>query len=163
MPPFDGRKRTMHKNFGIFFVALMAMAACGDSDGSGGTGAAGGSGGEPSAGAPAGGEGGAPAATVNGCTFETAEAAPAGPVDLAWALSHQECLIVEVGTTVTWTGDFGFHPLAGGETGTADAASAITTSDQTGASASVTFDVAGDFPYFCEVHLSSMQGVIYVR
>ena len=39
----------------------------------------------------------------------------------------------------------------------------ITDSDQTGATASVTFTEAGEYPFFCNIHLQSMQGVIYVE
>lgn len=164
------RTRTLLALIGI---SAFALAACGDSgdgegghggehshggEGEGGDGEGGGTGGTPSEG------GGGGVVELNGCTRETAEDLTAqAAVDLEWTLTHQECVVVAVGTVVTWTGDFSFHPLAGGETGTEDASSPITTSDQTGDSASVTFDAAGEFPYFCTVHSSSMQGVIYVE
>jgi len=122
-------------------------AACGG--GTAGTGGSAGSGGSP--------------ALVNGCSIDTADDhGGQATVDLAWTLPTQECIIVDQGTVVTWTGDFGLHPLSGGETAATDPVSPISTSDQSGASASVTFDTLGDFPYFCEAHGASMQGVVYV-
>ncbi len=159
-------------------VLFVFGLACGDSGsggsdtgGSGGSGAAGAAGGGGAAGGDggsgatgaAGGDGGSGGgAMVNGCSRATATEVD-GDADLMWSLTHQECTAIAVGASVTWTGDFGFHPLAGGVAGTADAGSPISTSDQTGASATVTFAEAGEYPYFCMVHGASMQGVIYVE
>lgn len=151
--------------------------ACGDSGSGGsdtggsggaggGTGAAGGSGGSGGSGGgtgAAGGSGGSGGgATLNGCTRAGAEAV-AGDAELTWSLPHQECIVIGVGSSVTWTGDFGFHPLAGGTTGTVDDTSPITGSDQSGAAATVAFAAAGEYPYYCTLHGASMQGVVYVE
>ena len=88
-------------------------------------------------------------------------------VDIDWKLSTQECIRVSVGTVVNWNvtapSTFASHPLAGGDVNDGSDPGPITDSDQTGATASVTFETAGEFPFFCEIHLSSMQGVIYVE
>ena len=148
------------------FGTLALLVACGD-DGSGGSGGGddGGApeGGSSDGGSSDGGSGGAPAA-LNGCTRADAEDMTGmANVMLTWSNPHSECIVVDAGTVVTWTGDFAFHPLAGGETPTVDDASPITMSDQTGDSASVTFDAGGEYPYFCTVHTSAMQGVVYVE
>ena len=160
----------MRTNILSLASALLVFGiACGDSGsggsdtggsgGDGGSGAAGGAGGSGAAGGD-GGSGGA--ALVNGCSRGTATEA-AGDVDLTWALTHQECTAIAVGATVTWTGDFVLHPLVGGEAPVEDAGSDISASDQSGASASVTFATAGEYTYFCTIHGTSMQGVIYVE
>lgn len=145
-------------------VGLLMAVGCGDdSTGGGGSGGSGGAGGGDG-GSPSDGGSGAGPAEVNGCTLADADdETGSATVDLEWTLTHQECIRVAVGTTVTWTGAFTTHPLKGGESPDIDASSPITESDQTGADASVTFDTAGEFPYFCNVHFGSMQGVIYVE
>ena len=80
----------------------------------------------------------------------------------AWTLGHNACIIVDVGTDVTWEGGFSAHPLAGGEFPD-DAMNFISMSDQSGQSATINFDTAGDYPYFCLVHGTNMAGVIYVQ
>jgi len=156
----------------ICLMALTALAmasGCGDS-GTGGSG--GGSGGAGDGGSPpAGGgdEGGAPAGLVNGCDLASAEdQTDVAMVDIDWKNPlGVTCIRVAAGTTVNWNvtapSTFGAHPLAGGESNSGSEAGPITSSDQTGATASVTFATAGDFPFFCEIHLSTMQGVIYVE
>ena len=129
--------------------------------GTGGMGAMGGGG----AGGQGGGQGGAGGgASVNGCTLADATDMTAhNVVDLTWSLPHHQCTLIAAGTTVTWTGNFAVHPLVGGITPTEDASSPITTTAPTGNQKSVVFSQGGDYPYFCAVHLASMQGVIYVQ
>jgi plastocyanin len=140
--------------------ALAGSAGCGDS----GTGGAGG--GTDEGGAPgSGGGGGSPATEVNGCTKADAEdQLAAASVDIAWTNPTQECIRVSAGTVVNWNvdGSFATHPLSGGEPGS-PVAGDISDSDQTGATASVTFDAAGEYPFFCTIHNGTMQGVIYVE
>jgi plastocyanin len=81
---------------------------------------------------------------------------------LTWDFGHTSCIIVSVGATVTWNGDQGLHPLVGGVSPTVDAASPIADAMGNATSVAVTFDTAGDYPYFCNVH-TNMQGVIYVQ
>ncbi len=122
---------------------------------------------------------GTQAASLNNCTFEGAEdltgSATVTITDSGndWRVPHQRCIVVDVGTTVTWEGDFGAHPLDGGRgrVGTVpqeeDPSSPIDVAGQgVGAgtpSIDVTFSAAGDFGYYCGIHISSMLGVVYVR
>lgn len=109
-------------------------------------------------------------AMVNGCTEASAmDLTGMATVSLTdidgWSVPHALCVIVDAGTVVSWTGNFTFHPLAGGVTPTPDAASVITAAGPgTGMETiSATLSDAGDFPYFCTIHEAAMQGVIYVR
>jgi plastocyanin len=71
-------------------------------------------------------------------------------------------LTVKVGDTVTWEGDFGAHPLVSGAScGQPDAKFA----NSAGATFAYTFNTAGTYPYYCNVHCSSanMKGVITVQ
>jgi hypothetical protein len=84
-----------------------------------------------------------------------------------WQLVHQVCVKVTMGTQVSWTGDFTFHPIAGGATGMTDAQSPITiegakVNGQGAKTLNVVLTKPGAYPYYCTVHLSSMQGVVYV-
>ncbi len=108
--------------------------------------------------------------TVNNCTELTA-------IDLtgrstviitdtsAWMVGHAACIMVSENTIVTWQGNFNAHPLGGGETPTADTTSPITVaaSDSGSSPVDVTFNDSGDYPYYCLVHKTAMQGVVYVR
>lgn len=149
------------------FALASSAAGCGDS----GTGGAGGgsSGGGDEGGAPGtGGGGGSGPDLLNGCDQATADDETASAeVDIDWKLSTQACIRVATGTTVNWNvtapSTFASHPLVGGTANGGEEAGAISDSDQTGATASVTFDAAGEYPFFCTIHLSSMQGVIYVE
>jgi plastocyanin len=155
---------------------VCALAACGDDDGgtsgagpgTSGTGASTSSASASSTASGAGGDGtggnGTGGMQINGCSLGAAEDQTGqAQVDLEWTLPHQECLRISVGTTVTWTGTFSFHPLTGGVTPGTDPNSPITGVDQSGGSASVTFDTAGEFPYHCTAHGGSMEGVLYVE
>lgn len=148
------------------FALASSAVGCGDS-GTGGSGG-GASGGGDTGGAPAGGGGGSAAAMLNGCDAASAEdQTAAAEVDIDWKLSTQECIRVSAGTTVNWNvtapSTFASHPLVGGDVSVGDEGGVISDSDQTGATASVTFDTPGEFPFFCTIHLTSMQGVIYVE
>ena len=107
---------------------------------------------------------------VHGCTSDeaqdrTGEAAVSITDIDGWEIGHKVCLKVSTGTVVSWSGNFTFHPLAGGVLPTQDAASPITTAGSTvtgDGTVDVTFDTAGDYPYFCTIHTSSMSGVVYV-
>lgn len=171
----------------VLTVALvLSTAGCGDDDGgSGGTAGTGGTagvggtagsggtagtGGTAGAGAMGGeGGGGGTPAEVHGCTPDSAmdmtEMAEVTITDIdAWQVPHNACIRVSAGTDVIWNGNFLVHPLAGGITPNADSASPITEAGaNTGASsATITFEDAGTYPYFCEVHVNSMFGVVYV-
>lgn len=137
----------------VMAVGLVSLGACGDdtSDGNGGNSEGGSNAG-----------GGTPDTEVNGCKRSAADDRTAdAEVELDWTLTHQECIVVAAGTKVTWNGDFLTHPLLGGETPEEDDSSPISASD--GTTSSVIFASPGVFPYFCNAHFDSMQGVIYVE
>jgi plastocyanin len=99
-----------------------------------------------------------------GCDASTADdLTGSSAVALSWSNPHDCCILVASGTAVSWQGSFSAHPLAGGTPGSKDASSSITGSDQSGDSATVTFSSAGSFPYFCEIHTSSMAGTVIVQ
>ncbi len=77
------------------------------------------------------------------------------------------CIKVKKGTKVTFEGNFTFHPLIGGTTTAGmppvpDPTSPIKAT-AAGMSATFTMDTAGTFPYYCEIHLPSMAGAIFVE
>ena len=144
-------------------VSVMSLA-CGDS-GSTGTGAAGGSGGAggDGGGGGAGASGGGGGATIlNGCEQATAEDMTGNPeIDLDWVLPTQACLVVSNGAMINFIGDFSLHPLSGGSPG-APLDDDITNLDQSGPQATYIPATFGAHPFFCTIHSTSMQGVIYV-
>ena len=82
-----------------------------------------------------------------------------------WEDPHNKCIGVSPGTEVTWQGDFDTHPLVGGVSPTTDSASPITQADASGTDdVTITFDATAItvYPYFCEVHTTTMGGVIAV-
>ncbi len=112
---------------------------------------------------------------INGCTragaldlrgMASATVTFGGTTGIAYA---PPCIVVDVGTVVTFEGRFDSHPLQGGvaEGGTVDPATsgpfAVLTS--TGTSHSFTMDAAGTYPYFCTVHawFGGMRGVVFVE
>jgi plastocyanin len=111
------------------------------------------------------GSGGAAAnGLTNGCDAAMAtDMTSQSTVSLTWSLPHNECILIKKGTKVTWTGDFQVHPLAGGITPDQDPASPITSATPANGQVSVTFANAGEYPYFCVVHTSQMEGVVYVE
>jgi len=101
-------------------------------------------------------------AQVHDCTIETAvDRSNEAEVVLQWSFNHHQCVIISPGTTVTWNGNFNTHPLGGGVSPVTDNTSPISSADDQGGS--VVLNEVGDYPYFCEVHTSTMTGVIYVR
>lgn len=147
--------------------AALLLAGCGGDDtGSGGsstttTGAGGGgTGGSGTGGSGTGGDAG-----VNGCT--AADFVAATTIAFPGVAYDPPCVKVSAGDTVTWNGDFSFHPLRGGEvvdgTATPDTGSPIVAVD-TGMTADVTFPTAGTFPFYCNVHFSvGMMGAVLVE
>jgi plastocyanin len=76
------------------------------------------------------------------------------------------CIKVKSGTMVTFTGDTGVHPLAGGEVivgkaATADANSPIKATNAGPPSVTFAIAPAGNYPYFCTEHYSAgMKGLV---
>ena len=106
---------------------------------------------------------------VNGCDPATAEDHTAdATVTIKFGGNeglkyNPPCITIKTGTSVTFEGTFGGHPLAGGNAGQPDATSPIT-STTSGTTATFTFPTAGSFPYYCTAHFSSgMQGAIFVQ
>jgi plastocyanin len=79
------------------------------------------------------------------------------------------CLQIASGQTVTFEGSLTAHPIAPGNPDDAAAGSAKSPIEavSTGRSVAFTFDSAGTFPYYCELHAfgagMGMAGAIYVR
>lgn len=108
--------------------------------------------------------------SVNGCTFANAtdnrgQANVTVTATSSWTQGHNVCMIVDLGTTVTWGGNFTSHPLIGGVTPTRDNSSPITIAGPGSGTTpvAVTLSSVGDFGYFCDIHTSTMKGMIYVR
>ncbi|APR81568.1 Halocyanin [Minicystis rosea] len=107
--------------------------------------------------------------TINGCELATAEDHTTdASVTIEFGGTHGNtyapaCIKIAQGTSVTFSGAFTTHPLQGGNAGTPDATSPIT-STTTGTTASFTFADAGSFPYYCTAHFGSgMQGAVFVE
>jgi plastocyanin len=99
--------------------------------------------------------------SIGGCTtFVDHTADPT--VALTWGFSitsqADHCSKIKVGSKVTWTGDFGTHPLASKD---GDSGNPITSSGVNGGSVEIDFPTAGTFGYTCTVH-SQMIGAIEV-
>jgi plastocyanin len=75
------------------------------------------------------------------------------------------CIRIKKGATVTFEGTFASHPTVGGLAGPPPAPDSASPIKQTnsGTSVTFTFDTAGSYPYYCEYHLPSMAGVVYVE
>jgi plastocyanin len=107
--------------------------------------------------------------TARGTTTETASPA-ANQVTMRLIAFKPESLAVAAGTTVTWTQkDAGTHTVTSG-TVTQGTAGVTTAPDGTFDSGSLatdatfefTFEAAGTFPYFCNVHPATMRGEVRV-
>ncbi|MCA9622123.1 MAG: hypothetical protein KC731_24035 [Myxococcales bacterium] len=164
---------------GVATLVVGSLAACGgDDEGSGGsstgsgtgtgtetgtaTGTSTGTGTGTNTGAGTGSPSGMPD-LVHGCSLAMAEDMTGqASIDVEWNFGHKRCILVDAGTIVNFNGNFVAHPLAGGESPT-DAMDFISMSDQSGMTAAITFANAGEFPYFCLIHTTTMQGVIYVQ
>jgi plastocyanin len=100
------------------------------------------------------------AEVVNDCKTFTDRSAPSASRTLTWDFSissaPERCMIVAVGQSVDFNGDFSVHPLtaSGG-----DSPNPIANADAKG---NVTFTAAGTFGFACGVH-PSMIGAIKVQ
>ncbi len=111
------------------------------------------------------------AGDVNGCaTFkDETDADAAQSVAIVWdfglAKSAMRCIKVKVGTSVSFKGDFGAHPIAslGGDTPTpfADAQDNVMNPGTTEERTTVEFKTAGTFGYYCTFH-RTMKGAVQV-
>lgn len=156
-----------------------ALTACGGGDS--GTGGAGGSGGSPSSSSTgmggmssstsAGGTGGTGGSgpMVNGCdTTKLTDLTASAAVTIKFggdvgSLYDPPCIKVKDGTSVTFEGNFMFHPLEAGVPPAMDAASPIKATS-TGMTATFSLTPAGSYPYYCNVHQEfGMKGLIVVE
>jgi plastocyanin len=116
---------------------------------------------------------------INGCDPATAEDHTADAnVDVMFGGANPgfkyapACIRIKAGSKVTFKaagGDFGAHPLTGGEVknnvATKDPQSPIAETKTLGLTmASFNFPAAGTFPYYCEVHYGlGMEGTVFVQ
>jgi plastocyanin len=105
---------------------------------------------------------------LNGCTLATAtDLTGQSMVNISFGgfFYTPKCIKVSPGTMVTWSGTFMSHPLQGGAVVNnvpfPDNSSIQLTN--TGTSKTITFGAAGAFPYYCQFHVNSMQGVVFVQ
>ncbi len=115
-----------------------------------------------------------PSASLNGCTdtsYQDASAPTAtrtvqfgGGLGLAYS---PKCLSIAAGQQVTFSGEFGLHPLTSGSapgTPPGGATPNPIARPASGTTVTVNFPTAGDFPYFCGSHFGSgMYGVVRVK
>ena len=154
----------MRSLIGLGFGGAMLLAtfACGDDSttGSGG----GGSGASPTT-TDGGGGSVATDCTAATATDMTGQAAVTITTAQAWGIPFNQCILVDVGTVVTWEGNFLAHPLIGGETPTADSTSPITAAGPGDmmTPVAVTFATAGEYPFFCDIHKAQMYGIVVVQ
>ena len=184
-------KRNFLHAFG-FSSLLVGLAAGGCTDNSGngagnpgtggsgtgggaGTGGTTGSGGTGGGGTAGGGSGGTPGfMSVLPCTSEsqyvtgTTVNFPTSPTDFSY---NPKCLEVPAGTTVTFSGDFGTHPLLPSTHRGAQTGSPITPVSglpDGGTTKDFTFSTPGFYAYFCAEHDLNdtgnfMDGVVWVQ
>lgn len=166
--------------------ALGSVIGCGDETGGNTTGAGGGgeaSSSSSSSSSGMGGSGGAGggmtssssssssgAMMIHGCDQGTAEDHTADmntkvTVGGAGFTYSPACIRIKKGATVTFEGTFASHPTVGGLAGPPPAPDSASPIKQTNSGTSVTFnfDTVGNYPYYCEYHLPSMAGVVYVE
>ncbi len=79
--------------------------------------------------------------------------------------SHTSTTTINVGDTVTWVWDSGFHSTTSGSCSPFCAPSNLWDSGAASAphSFSHTFNDVGSFPYYCNQHLQMMQGTVIVQ
>jgi plastocyanin len=103
---------------------------------------------------------------LNGCTAAGAsDRTAAGASRLIMFVGEDyvpHCMKIKVGQSVTWSGDFGFHPLRPGTLAAEQPGNPIPATSS-GSSLTVMFPDAGDFGFYCNVHgPSGMVGAIFV-
>ena len=125
------------------------------------------------AGATPGADAGAVAQTIHGCTSSAYVDGRTGDRQIGFgtalgspALGYSpNCLIISAGQTVTWVGNFSVHPLVGGEyRGDAGTSPTPIVRVDTGSDPkAVTFATPGLYPYYCDNHAPTMEGVVWVQ
>ena len=98
-------------------------------------------------------------AGLHGCTTYDDRSGPQAMRTIAWQFNPSpRCMEIGAGQSVTWQGDFGFHPLdASG--GTMPTPIKLTSN---GNSVTFMFPTAGFYGYRCTAH-SGLEGVVHVK
>lgn len=104
---------------------------------------------------------------VNGCTLAAAtDMTGQSMVSISFGAFFYtpKCVKVSPGTAVTWSGSFMSHPLQGGVVLNNvpfpdDSKIPLTNS---GTTKTITFNSPSFYPYYCQFHVNSMQGVVFV-
>jgi plastocyanin len=148
------------RKLSILFLVSVCALGCGD-DGDGDTDASGTQGSSSSGGGEV---------NDNGCSTDGYVAATAisfgGELGTAY---DPRCVSVPVGGTVTWSGDFGVHPIVGGYVAEGmmevpDPESPIGGTMAGQMELPVKFDAAGVYPFFCDPHGPfGMNGAVKVE
>lgn len=111
---------------------------------------------------------------LNGCTEESFvdlsdELEPVVQIAKNGLKFTPPCLTISAGRTVRFEGSLTAHPLAPGNADDAAAGSPDNPIERTstGNTVAFTFDTAGTYPYYCELHSfgagMGMAGAVYVR
>jgi plastocyanin len=105
-------------------------------------------------------------ASVHGCSLGNAtdlRADPSPDVAFSSYSYSPKCIRIAAGQSITFTGDFSFHPLVGGQNDVSDPQSPIG-STSSGLMKTVAFPAAGTFPFYCDEHVLSfgMTGAVFV-
>src|SRR5687768_524481 len=107
--------------------------------------------------------------TINGCTAAMAVdlTAPGATrtVVMTDDIFTPKCTKIQVGQSITWSGNFNDHPLAPGilsAAGLEMQPGSPIPSVTNGVSRTVMFPAAGDWAFYCSNHSPGMAGVIYV-
>ncbi len=135
----------------LAFVSSVLLVACGGSSSSSGGGGGGGGG-------------------LNGCTTFTdmSSSNAIRVINFANFSYNPACMQIAAGQSVTFSGNFGAHPLTrgakAGSGGVSDSANPIT-APASGNSVTIPLTTPGDYPYFCATHFASnnMYGVVRVQ
>lgn len=113
--------------------------------------------------------GGGMSVKVNGCDSATATDHTAdATVKITFGADLKytpACIRVKKGTDVTFEGMFSSHPLVGGEASSPpvpDSSSPIKATNS-GTAATFKMDLAGTYPYYCEYHVPTMAGAVFVE
>lgn len=113
----------------------------------------------------------APAAAqvINTCRFEDAvnwlgRTPEERVITFPTAAYNPPCVLIEAGETVTWSGNFQHHPLAGGyyKDGGPQEGNPIPTVTSGTTPVVVEFPEAGAWGYYCIAHQPPMAGAVFV-
>jgi plastocyanin len=162
--------------FGIVLAALTTIGCSGSSSNNTGMGGSGGSGTAGGGGTGTGGTGGTTGTGGSGAPFtafapcnDATDYVAGTTINFGGAAGfayNPKCLKVSAGTSVTFSGDFSYHPLVPSAM-RGDPAGNPIVNMSSGTSASFTFPTPGFYAYLCNFHGndvgSGMSGVIWVQ